>query len=91
MTVATLTSDMTYTEFAGWQEYFSRRPAEWRSDLRTSLQMQVAGDKRKSTQIFPALSAVFATPNATPTSSLKTSLLFNKMLSAKGGDKLDLS
>lgn len=85
-----LQQEMPYDELAMWFAYFDRRPIGWREDLRTAYMLNSNGDKRKPDAIFPSLQAVSRT-NRTPIESLKSSFLFHKMLSAVGGDKLDLS
>jgi hypothetical protein len=84
-----LAEEMTYEELLGWFNYFERRPIGWREDLRTSYQLQVAGDKRRSVEIFPTLSVIFNKPGD-GMSTLKNSALFQKMLSAVGGSKLEV-
>ena len=91
MPLYVLKRDMPYEEMAKWLLYFERRPDGWREDLRAAYIMQSMGDKRRPQDIFPAIAAVTRKPAETnPMNSLKGSLLFSKMLSAKGGDKLDL-
>jgi hypothetical protein len=84
-------NDMPYDEFLGWIDYFARRPPDWRDDDRAWKIMQASGAKGDAKKIFPSLAAVFkrdASEGAL--STLKGSALFHKMLSAKGGDTLDL-
>lgn len=79
---------MPYEEFLGWISYFDKRPIGWREDLRTAHIMRAFGDKRQPTEIFPSVKAVYSSREPDTVSSLKTSFLFSKMLSAKGGDKI---
>jgi hypothetical protein len=91
MPVFQLQALMPYDELQKWLLYFERRPEDWREDLRTAYIMNAFGDKRRPQEIFPAVAAVMKRPESdNPVASLKGSLLFHKMLSAKGGDKLDL-
>jgi hypothetical protein len=83
--------EFTHDEFLGWIDYFNRRPPGWRDDDRAWKLMQSNGAKGDATKVFPSLSAVFKRTDANgPIDTLKGSLLFHKMLSAKGGDQLDL-
>jgi len=81
---------MSYDELLGWLDYFKRRPPGWRSDDRAWKIMQSNGSKGDGTKIFPALASIFRPSGDDPMSNFKGSLMFHKMLSAKGGDKLDL-
>jgi hypothetical protein len=81
---------MPYDEFLRWTTYFEQRPIEWRDDFRTSQVMRVFGDKRAPDQIFPSLSIIFNKKDTSPVKSLKNSRIFQKMLSAKNGDKLQI-
>lgn len=88
MPVYKLFEEMPYEELLGWIAYFDRRPIGWREDLRTSYIMGTFGDKRRPTEMFPSLATIYASSNQNAGTSLKGSLLFSRMLSAKGGDKL---
>lgn len=77
---------MPYDEFAGWMNYFERRPIEWRNDLRTAYIMNSFGVKKSPQEIFPSLRSLNSTDN--PINSLSKSALFTRMLSAKHGDSL---
>jgi hypothetical protein len=86
---------MPYEELLGWVAYFERRPVGWREDDRTHKLLQAQGVKAKATEIFPSLQALYAPrivkhSDQIEPSNLKGSLFFQKMLTAKGGDKLDL-
>ncbi len=87
---------MPYEEFLGWMNYFERRPVGWRDDDRTMKLLQVQGVKEKPWNVFHSLHAVYkgeSNKNKDGTISgdnLKRSFLFNKMLSAKGGEKLEV-
>lgn len=87
MPVYQLLDEMPYDEFLLWISYFENRPVGWREDLRTAYIMNVLGEKKKPTDIFPSLATVFAKPKE---NMFKGSLMLQKLLSAKGGDKLDL-
>lgn len=94
MTVANLTENMTYEEFLGWMNYLERRPIDWRDDDRTSKLLQAQGVKEKPHVLFPSLGAVYKTievnKEGTNMGSLRGSSLFQSMMLAKGGDKLEL-
>lgn len=90
MPVYKLLIEMSYDEFSKWLVYFEKRPIDWRSDLRTSYLLGSFGEKRRPYEIFPSLIPIFKSKSNNEINSIKTSLLFNKMLSAKGGDKLDI-
>jgi hypothetical protein len=96
MPVYKLAEEMPYEEFLGWINYFERRPVDWRDDDRTMKLLQVQGVKEKPWALFQSLHAIYKGSDTVNedgslnANSLKTSTLFNKMLSAKGGEKLDL-
>ena len=83
-----VTDEMTHEELVGWMEYFERNPIGWRDDMRFFRIMQMIGAEEKPYDIFPSLSIL--KPSNDMIGSLKGSLLFSKMLEAKGGDKLSL-
>jgi hypothetical protein len=87
-------ADMPYEELLGWIHYFDRRPPEWRADLRAAYLMQVQGAKKTPQELFPSLAAVMAKPvredGRVSAENLKASALFMKLMTAKGGDRLDL-
>ena len=91
MPVHKLLDEMTYEELVGWYNYFERRPIGWREDDRSAKVIQAQGVKAKAWDLFPSLAKIYKPSNNTdPVAGLKGSLLFHKMMSAKGGDKLDL-
>lgn len=84
-------SEMPYDEFLGWLDYFNRRPPDWRDDDRAWKLMQAQGAKGDAKRIFPSLAAVMKqSEEGNPMANFKSTAMFHKMLSAKGGDKLDL-
>jgi len=88
-----LSEEMTYEELLGWFYYFERRPPEWRSDDRAAKLIQAQGVKEKPWKLFASLDAIYNGHKKNgefDVVGLKSSFLFSKMLSAKGGDKLDL-
>jgi hypothetical protein len=88
-----LLENMPYDEFLKWFNYLDRRPIDWRDDFRASQMMMVAGDKRKAYQMFDSLERLrraSLSDKPEPTKSLVGSTLYHKMLSAIGGDKLEL-
>ena len=92
MPVYVLEQEMPYDELVRWYAYFEKRPIGWREDDRAAKQIQAAGVKEKVWNLFPSLDRIYNAGKFTdnPTDTLKSSFLFHKMLSAKGGDKLDL-
>jgi len=89
-----LADKMPYEELLGWFSYFEQRPAGWRDDDRTHKLLQAQGVKEKPWIIFPTLSSIYkpskATADGININNLKTSGLFQKLLSAKGGDKVSI-
>lgn len=88
---------MPYDEFLGWINYFERRPAEWRADDRAFKLMQVQGCKEKAYNVFPSLASIYKPPTPAgkgdgniAVSNFKGSVMFAKLLDAKGGEKLDI-
>lgn len=88
--------EMPYEELLGWYNYLDRRPYEWRADDRASKLLQAQGVKEKPARLFASLKAIYEgsnsnlEPGQTDVMSLKHSVLFQNMLTATGGDKLDL-
>ncbi len=89
-----LAEEMPYEELLAWINYFERRPVDWRADDRAYKILQTQGVKEKPWAIFQSLGAIYNSkkPNdgTLNVASLKGSTLFSRMLSAKGGDKLEL-
>ena len=86
---------MPYEELMGWYDYFERRPVGWRSDDRASKLLQAQGVEKKPTELFSSLGVIYnpkksETDTGTDIMSLKGSVLFQNMLTARGGDTLDL-
>lgn len=95
MPIYKLKHEMTYEELLGWINYFERRPVGWRDDDRAHKIMQTNGCEVKATEIFSSLTPIYKPANKLPDgmidpNNLKGSVLFQKMLGAVGGDKLDL-
>lgn len=86
-TIYEIADQMTYEEFLGWLNYFERRPVGWREDSRTYKLLQVQGVKEKPWNLFETLASMKES-SAPPDKNLQNSFLFQKMLSAKGGDKI---
>lgn len=85
-----LMEEMPHDELLGWLHYFERRPVGWRDDIRTGYLLQAQGDKRKVSDIFPALKNVLERNPSSAVATLKGSFMLSKMLTAVGGDKLEL-
>lgn len=81
-------NEMPYDEYITWLAFFEKKPIGWKEDLRTAYIMNALGDKRKPNDIFPGLTALYK--KSSPEEGFKGSALFHKLLTAKGGDKLDL-
>jgi hypothetical protein len=94
MPVYKLSNEMPYTEFLDWLEYFDRRPVEWRSDSRAYKLMQAQGVKEKPENLFESLRALHRPKDIpegeTDMSTLKHSVLFQKMMQAVNGDQIDV-
>lgn len=89
-----LLMDMPYEEFIKWSLYFNKRPIGWREDDRTMKLLQAQGVKAKPDQIFPSLAKMFKSNETVDkdgrinADAFKKSALFQKILAAKGGDKI---
>ena len=85
---------MPYEELLGWINYLERRPIGWREDLRSYNFMCTQGYDKKPGDLYPSLGKIYEEPKEKEEGSLgpsfKGSLMFNKILSAKGGEVLDL-
>jgi hypothetical protein len=87
--------ELPYEELLGWLAYFDKRPIGWREDDRTHKLLSVQGVKEKPADIFPSLRPIY---HPTPANAdgmidmnnLKRSAFFQRIISAKGGDKLDI-
>jgi hypothetical protein len=90
MPVYRLVEEMPHEELLAWISYFERRPVGWREDVRAAYLMNAFGDKRKPQDIFPSLKILGSSSTRCRTDSLRGSTLFHKLLSAKGGDKLEV-
>jgi hypothetical protein len=94
MPVYKLVDEMPYTEFLGWLAYFEKRPYGWQDDDRTYKLMRVQGCEAKPESIFHSLALMNQKPTVKDgmisVANLKQSFLFNKILSAEGGEKLDI-
>jgi hypothetical protein len=98
MPVYILESEMPYDEFCKWELYFNERPVGWRDDQRIYKVLQAIGIKAKPEAIFESLMQLSASINSRSeeqdankrmTASLGKSVIFSKLLSAKGGDTPD--
>ena len=89
-----LAEEMPYEEFLGWIAYFEKRPVGWQEDDRTYKLLQAQGVKEPPHRIFSSLAAIYKANQPQDgefdVSGFKGSMLFSKLLSAKGGDKLEL-
>ena len=87
---------MPYDEFLGWSDYFERRPVGWREDDRVFKILQTQGVKASPNEVFQSLGPIYNPKSNVKledgqfnVSNLKSSLMFKKMLSAKGGDVIN--
>lgn len=92
-----LADEMPYEELLGWLAYFDRRPIEWKADDRAYKLMRVQGLKESAQNVFPSLKVIYSPSISTlepdgkiNISNLKNSYMFQKMLLARGGERLDL-
>ena len=92
-----LQHEMPYEEFQMWYRYLEERPVDWRDDERIYKVLQTQGVKEKPYKIFPSLQLLQdsitrrkSKQEGLNVDSLKRSTMFHKMLSAKGGAKLNL-
>jgi hypothetical protein len=86
-------SSFSYEEYLGWLNYFERRPYGWREDDRVFKILQTQGAKGKPWNHFPSLAPLYnptQTADKNGIKNLKNSLFFQKMLSAKNGENLEI-
>lgn len=91
---------MPYEEFLGWIAYFEQRPVGWREDIRTMKLLQSNGVKARPETLFDSLAQMSRANNSrtdelvakgqVSSANLIRSAFFSKMLSAKGGESLDI-
>ena len=87
-TVSEIIDLMSFEEFQGWQDYFSRRPVEWRNDHRASMVMAASGARIEVDKVFPSLAALREKQKKENPMNLRSSPMFSRMLNAVGGDSL---
>ena len=90
-----LLNEMPYDEYIGWASYFEMRPPGWRDDDRTAKLLQAQGVKEKPWKLFNSLDVIYngirvVNEEGMDMTSIKASPIFQKMLTARGGDKLDI-
>jgi hypothetical protein len=81
--------ELPFDELSSWMKFFDQRPVGWREDFRFAQLMRTFGDKRKPTEMFSSIKTI-SEESENIGMNLRNSFIFHKMLSAKGGDKLDL-
>jgi len=86
---------MPYEELKKWLIFFDKRPIGWRDDTRFSTILKAIGVKAKPEQIFPSLGKIKASESnqsdgSFNVNSFRKSSLFQKLLTAKNGDKVDI-
>lgn len=80
--------EIPFTDYQGWLSYLEQRPIGWRDDLRFSMIIRALGSKQKPEEMFPSLAPIFN--KESKNQNLRNSAFFLKMLSAKGGEHLDI-
>ena len=88
MPVYVLMEEMPYVEMMGWFDYLERRPVGWREDLRTAYLLQAQGVKKQPGDVFPSLKQLGSTGNRL-VDSLKQSAFYQKLMTARGGEKVN--
>jgi hypothetical protein len=93
MPIYKLVEEMSYEELVGWFSYLERRPVDWRDDDRAMKFLQTQGVKEKPWAIFPSLNPIYnytkeTDPDKLAMKSLRSSVMFSKMLAATGGDQI---
>ena len=100
MPVYMMKKDMPYDEMLKWLAYFERRPVGWRDDDRmfkliSTVRGIMGGKPGKPEEMFGTLEPIYRKPAYTvpkgeaDLSTLKGSFLHQRLLSAKGGVKLN--
>lgn len=87
--------EMPYDEMLTWFLYLERRPENWRIDDGMAKILAAMGSKSKPQELFASLSAIYSPPKRVDkdkidTANLMQSTMFQKMMSAKGGDTLSI-
>jgi len=88
--VYVLMEEMTYEEFLGWCAYFKKKPFGWQEDQRAFYLMTSFGVKVKPENVFPSLKQMKESHEKDTEKGLSKSVLFQHMLKAVGGDKIEL-
>lgn len=82
---------MSFQEYVLWAEYFDQRPYGWREDNRTYNIMRASGNVKSSAEdIFPSIAHMKKKQAEKKPVPGPGTLLFEKLLNAKGGDKFTL-
>lgn len=87
MPLYVLKEEMPYDELCSWVRFFNKRPIGWREDYRAYMIMRAFGVKGSPAKIFDSLKPLFESSVA---GSLKGSGALQMLLSAKGGDRLEI-
>jgi len=80
--------EMPYEEFLGWLHFFKIRPVGWQEDNRTALLLSAQGVKKKATEIFPSLAALYK-GNRSSNKSMDPNFL-RMLQKAKSGDNWEI-
>lgn len=75
-------SSITADEYAGWIEYFNRRPPGWRADNRAALIANAMGAKTDPDKLFHSLQVIKNESIASREASLGVDL-FNKLTTSR--------
>ena len=88
---------MDYDELQKWLAYFNERPVGWRDDDRFFKLLAAWGQKGEPYNIFQSLIPIYKPvnrkdeeDNTLDVNKFKQSFMYSKMLSAKGGDRIEL-
>jgi hypothetical protein len=83
-----LLNEMPYEEYLAWNAFFKLYPPGQAEDYRAAAIVAATAPKTPIEKLFPSLVPV-AKPRDTIGEKLEGSSIFQHMLNAKGGDKLD--
>lgn len=82
-----LLDEMTYEEFIAWGVYLKKRPPGRAEDYRAALLISAFAPKAPISKLFPSL---VPEEKSTLAGKLEGSAMLQYLLSAKGGQKLEL-
>jgi len=87
-----LLENMSWAEYNLWMDFFNQRPIGWREDDRTFKQLRAAGVKANAESLFTSLAIMKQHDQAREKTNVPSngSFMHMMMMSAKGGQKLDI-